>query len=101
MLTITGVELAPDVEALVGVEIAEMAKFPRKDGFQVQVTEWLEPDPEVNLFLQPGSTFPFTKKETFDATETFAVTETGVLKVAVVTPPARARELNVEVKLRA
>jgi hypothetical protein len=51
--------------------------------------------------LQPGSTFPFTKKETFDVTETFAVTETGVLKVAVVTPPARARELNVEVKLRA
>ena len=101
MLTITGVELAPDVEALVGVEIAEIAKFPRKDGFQMQATEWLEPDPEVNLFLQPGSTFPFTKKETFDATETFAVTETGVLKAAVVTPPARARELNTEVRLRA
>jgi hypothetical protein len=51
--------------------------------------------------LHPGKTFPFTKKETFDATETFAVTETGVLKAAVITPPERARELNVEVKLRA
>ena len=60
MLTITGVELAPDVEALVGVEIAEIAKFPRKDGFQVQVTEWLEPEPDVNLFLHPGITFPCT-----------------------------------------
>jgi hypothetical protein len=51
--------------------------------------------------LHPGNTFPLTKKETFDATETFAVTETGVLKVAVVTPSERARELKVEVKLRA
>jgi hypothetical protein len=39
ILTIIGFERAPDVDGLVGVEIAEIAKFPLKDGFQVQVAE--------------------------------------------------------------
>jgi len=39
IFTIIGVAVAPVVDALVGVEIAETEKFPLKDGFQVQITE--------------------------------------------------------------
>jgi hypothetical protein len=49
------------------------------------------------LFLQPGKTLPLTLKVTRDATETFAVMTTAVLKVAVVAEPASANELNDEV----
>jgi hypothetical protein len=69
----TGFAAALAIPAPVGAAAAVKVTSPRLEGFQLQVTEWLEPDPEVSLFLHPGNTFPFILKVTFEATETFAV----------------------------
>jgi len=74
-----GAEVALEIPAPVGVAEAARVKDPRLEGFQLQVTEWLEPDPEVDLFLQPGSTFPLIVNVIFEATETFAVIRTADL----------------------
>ena len=74
-----GAEVALVIPAPVGAAAAVKVTSPRLEGFQLQVTEWLEPDPEVDLFLQPGSTFPLIVNVIFEATETFAVIRTADL----------------------
>ena len=69
--------------------------LPRLEGRQVQVAEWLEPEPIVGLFLQPGRYFPFAVKVIFEDWLTFAVTTTALLYVAVVAEAAKANELKV------
>jgi hypothetical protein len=51
-------------------------------------------EPEVNLFLQPEIITPLALKVTLDATLTFAVIVTTVLKEA---DPLKAKELKAEV----
>jgi len=97
---LTGFAVALVIPAPVGAAAAVKVTSPRLEGFQLQVTEWLDPDPEVNLFLHPGNTFPLTVKVTRDATVTFAVMTIAVLKVAAVTDPASASELNPEVSTK-
>jgi hypothetical protein len=94
---LTGFAFALVIPAPVGVAAAVKVTSPRLEGFQLQLTEWLEPDPEVSRFLHPGNTFPFTVKVTLDATLTLAVINMALLNVAVVTDPASASELNDEV----
>jgi hypothetical protein len=92
-----GAEVALEIPAPVGAAAAVKVTSPRLDGFQLHVAEKLDPDPEVFLFLQPGSTFPLIVNVTFEATETFAVISTEVLNIAVVADPASASELKLEV----
>jgi hypothetical protein len=94
---LSGAAVVFAIPAPVGEAAAVKLTSPRTEGLQLQFTEWLEPVPEVNLFLHPGKTFPLTVKVTRDATLTFAVIKMALLKVAVVTDPARASELNEEV----
>jgi len=94
---LNGVAVAPVMPAPVGAALADNETVPRFEGFQLQVTELLEPEPVVDFALQPGRTFPFTVKVTFEETEILAVITTDDLKVAVVAEPASASELNAEV----
>jgi hypothetical protein len=75
---LTGFAVVLVIPAPVGAAAAVNVTSPRLEGFQLQVTEWLEPEPEVNLFLHPGNAFPLTVKVTLDATVTFAVMTTTV-----------------------
>ena len=94
---LSGAAVVFAIPAPVGEADAVKLTSPRTEGLQLQFTEWLEPVPDVNLFLHPGKTFPLTEKVTRDATLTFAVIKIALLKVAVVADPARASELNEEV----
>jgi hypothetical protein len=60
----------------------------------VQLATILGDEPLVNLFLHPGMITPLALKVTLDATVTFAVIVTTVLKEAV---PPKAKELKDEV----
>ena len=77
-MMLTGIAVVLLIPAPVGVAAAVKETVPRFDGRQLHVTEKFEPDPLANLFLQPGSTLPFTLNVTLDATETFAVITTTV-----------------------
>ena len=50
-----GEEFAPVIPAPVGTAAAVKETCPRFEGFQTQLTEWLDPEPVVDLFLQPGN----------------------------------------------
>ena len=92
--TRTGVAVALLIPAPVGTAVAVITTAPLVDGLQLQVAMMLGDEPVVDLFLHPEIITFFALKVTFDATETFAVITTEVRKVAVVTEPARASELN-------
>lgn len=70
--TLIGAAAAPVIPALVGVDKAVNATAPLFEGFHVQVTEKLEPDPVANLFLQPEIITLAALKVTRDATVTLA-----------------------------
>jgi preprotein translocase subunit SecB len=42
-------------------------------GFQLQVTVWDEPLPDVGIEMHPAILFPFTRKVIFDAAATLMV----------------------------
>ena len=94
---LSGVAVAPEIPAPVGVAVADNVAGPRFEGFQEQVVTKLELDPVASLFLQPGRTMPLTLNVTLAATVTFAVMTTTARKVAVVAEPASEKELNDEV----
>ena len=96
-MMLTGLAVVLLIPAPVGVAAAVIETTPRFDGFQLHVAEKLDPDPEVVLFLHPGSAFPSIVNVIFDATLTFAVTTIDVLYVAIVADPASKSELNEEV----
>jgi hypothetical protein len=72
-MMLSGVAVALDIPAPVGVAAAVSETFPRFEGFQEQVARMFGELPVVDLFLHPGRTLPLTLKVTFDATEIFAV----------------------------
>ena len=72
-MMLTGVAVALDIPAPVGVAAAVSETFPRIEGFQVQVATIFGELPVVDLFLHPGKILPLTLKVTFDATVMFAV----------------------------
>jgi hypothetical protein len=72
-MMLTGVAVALDIPAPVGVAAAVSETFPRIEGFQEQVATIFGELPVVDLFLHPGRTLPLTLKVTFDATVIFAV----------------------------
>ena len=96
MVTTTdiGVALVDEIPAPVGAAVAVSVTAPRVDGRQVQLAEKLDPDPLAVLFLHPGMITPLALKVTLDATDTFAVIVTTVLKDAL---PLKAKELKAEV----
>jgi hypothetical protein len=77
-MMLTGVEVALDIPAPVGVAAAVSETTPRFDGRQEQVATILGELPVVDLFLHPGKILPLTLKVTFDATVMFAVMTTTV-----------------------
>jgi hypothetical protein len=85
-----------DISAPVGTALAVSTTTPLVDGCHEHVTEKLDPDPVVILFLQEGIITFLALKVTFDATLTFAVITIDVLYVAPVAEPASANELNEE-----
>jgi len=72
-MMLSGVEVALDIPAPVGVAAAVSETFPRIEGFQEQVATIFGELPVVDLFLQPGRILPLTLKVIRDATVTFAV----------------------------
>jgi hypothetical protein len=72
-MMLTGVEVALDIPAPVGVAAAVSETTPRFDGRQEQVAIMFGELPVVDLFLHPGKILPLTLKVTFDATVMFAV----------------------------
>jgi hypothetical protein len=72
-MMLTGMAVALDIPAPVGVAAAVSETFPRFDGFQEQVATILGELPVVDLFLHPGRTLPLTLNVTLDATVMFAV----------------------------
>jgi hypothetical protein len=80
--------------APVGDAVAVSTTAPLVDGRQVQLATILGDEPLVNLFLHPGMITPLALKVTLDATLTFAVIVTTVLKEA---DPLKAKELKAEV----
>jgi len=72
-MMLTGVAVALDIPAPVGVAAAVSETFPRFEGFQEQVATIFGELPVVDLFLHPGKILPLTLKVTFDETVTFAV----------------------------
>jgi hypothetical protein len=72
-MMLTGVAVALDIPAPVGVAAAVSETFPRFEGLQEQVATILGELPVVDLFLHPGKILPLTLNVTFDATVTFAV----------------------------
>ena len=85
---LNGEEFEPVIPAPVGADAAVNITCPRFEGLQTQLTEWLEPEPVVDLFLHPGNILLLIRNVIFDATLTVAVMTTAVLKVAVVAPLA-------------
>jgi hypothetical protein len=77
-MMLSGVAVAPDIPAPVGVAVAVSETMPRFEGFQEQVATMFGELPVVDLFLHPGRTLPLTLKVTFDATVIFAVMTTTV-----------------------
>jgi len=80
--------------APVGVAVAVSVTAPLVEGRQVQLAIMLGDEPEVNLFLHPGMITFLALNVTLDATLTFAVIVTTVLKEA---DPLNAKELKAEV----
>jgi hypothetical protein len=78
----------------VGDAVAVSVTAPLVDGRQEQVATILGDEPVVNLFLHPAIITPLALKVTLDATLTFAVIVTTVLKEAL---PLKAKELKAEV----
>jgi hypothetical protein len=70
---LTGVAVALEIPAPVGMDSAVSETMPRFDGFQEQVATIFGELPVVDLFLHPGKILPFTLNVTFDATVIFAV----------------------------
>jgi hypothetical protein len=93
-ITDIGVALVDEIPAPVGDAVAVSVTAPRIDGLQLQVAMMLGDEPEVNLFLHPAIITFFALKVTLDATLTFAVIVTTVLKEA---DPLKAKELKAEV----
>ena len=89
-----GVALVDEIPAPVGVAVAVSVTAPRVDGRQVQLATILGDEPVVNLFLHPAIITFLAIKVTLDATVTFAVIVTTVLKDAF---PLKAKELKAEV----
>ena len=75
---LTGVAVALDIPAPVGVAAAVSETTPRFEGLQEQVATILGELPVVDLFLHPGRTLPLTLNVTLDATVMFAVITTTV-----------------------
>jgi len=92
--TLTGVAVALLIPAPVGVAVAVSTTAPLVDGRQVQLATILGDEPLVNLFLHPGMITFLALNVTRDATVTFAVIVTTVLKDA---DPPKASELKAEV----
>ena len=67
----SGIEVA--LELPLPMAVADITTDPRVDGRQVQVETILGVDPEVDLFLHPGKTFPLIINETLEAALIFAV----------------------------
>jgi hypothetical protein len=78
----------------VGTALAVNTTAPLVDGRHEHVAEKLDPDPMAALFLQEGIITFLAIKVTLDATVTFAVIVTTVLKDAF---PLKAKELKAEV----
>jgi hypothetical protein len=83
--------------APVGDAVAVSTTAPLVEGRQVQVATILGDEPEVNLFLHPAIITFLALKVTLDATVTFAVIVTTVLKEAL---PLNGKELKAEVSTR-
>ena len=77
-----------------GTALAVNTTAPLVDGRHEQVAEKLDPDPLAVLFLHPEIITFLALKVTLDATVTFAVIVTTVLKEA---DPLKANELKAEV----
>jgi hypothetical protein len=92
--TRTGVAVALLIPAPVGTAVAVTTTAPRIDGRQAQVATILGDEPVVNLFLHPGIIIFLALKVTLDATDTFAVIVTTVLKDAL---PLMINELKLDV----
>ena len=93
---LSGEAVVDEIPATVGTAVAVSVTAPRIDGRQVQVATILGDDPEVNLFLHPGIITFRALNVTLDATVTFAVIVTTVLKEAL---PLKAKELKDEVSI--
>jgi hypothetical protein len=91
---LTGVAVALLTPALVGNAVAVSVTAPLIEGRQAQVATILGDEPEVNLFLHPGIITFLALKVTLDATDTFAVIVTTVLKDAL---PLKVNELKLDV----
>jgi hypothetical protein len=93
-ITDIGVALVDEIPAPVGDAVAVSVTAPRIDGLQLQVAMMLGDEPDVNLFLHPAIITFLALNVTLDATLTFAVIVTTVLKDAA---PPKASELKADV----
>lgn len=71
--TLIGFADAPEIVPFVGTEVAVKVTPPRLDGFQLQDTVNVDPEPVANFDLHPGITIFAALKVTFEATETLAL----------------------------
>jgi hypothetical protein len=83
-----------EIPAPVGDAVAVSVTSPLVEGRQEQVATILGDEPVVNLFLHPGIIIFLALKVTLDATDTFAVIVTTVLKDAL---PLMINELKLDV----
>ena len=97
---LSGFETPLLIPAVVGTATAVITADPRADGFQVQVTVKLVPDPVARRFLHPEMYFPFDKNETLAATLTSAVIDVELLNVATVPPPEIPSEAKMALSIK-
>jgi hypothetical protein len=93
-ITDIGVALVDEIPAPVGAAVAVSVTAPLVDGRHEQVATILGDEPVVNLFLHRGIITFLALKVTLDATLTFAVIVTTVLKDAL---PLKVNELKLDV----
>lgn len=71
--TFIGEAEAPEIALFIGTEEADKMTDPRFDGFQLQETVNVEPEPEAKIDLHPGITMLAALKVILDATVTLAL----------------------------
>jgi hypothetical protein len=96
-VTLSGEELAPEIEESIGVPMAVIVRAPLRGGFQVHVATILGEVPEVGRFLHPGINELLIRKVTLAGLLKTAVMTESVLKIGGV---FMVREIKKEVSLK-